>query len=174
MSNGICTTSTVDRYLTSLSSSSYFHHMYPYRAQLHFPLWLVLHTAARCLIPMPSITSISGTVIDYNTLHAGTHPRLESFSSIRGIVHQNTATLERQLILVWRKKCCSSRMCSGLGQLEDLMELRLGLFRVFGSATEVLLFSDWLSLWFWLHNVRVRSNQALLLPGGELVMFNMV
>ena len=171
MSNGICTTSTVDRYLTSLSSSSYFHHMYPYRAQLHFPLWLVLHTAARCLIPMPSITSISGTVIDYNTLHAGTHPRLESFSSIRGIVHQNHATLERQLILVWRKQCCSSRMCSGLGQLEDL---RRGFLRDFGSAIEVLLFSGRLFHWFWLHNVRVKSNQALLLPIGELVKVNMV
>jgi hypothetical protein len=65
-------------------------------------------------------------------------------------------------------------MCSGLGQLEDLMELRRGLFRDSGTAIEVLLFSGCLSLWFWLHNVRVKSNQALLLPIGELVKANMV
>jgi hypothetical protein len=62
-------------------------------------------------------------------------------------------------------------MCSGLGQLEDL---RRGFLRDFGSAIEVLLFSGRLFHWFWLHNVRVKSNQALLLPIGELVKVNMV
>ena len=65
-------------------------------------------------------------------------------------------------------------MCSGLGPLENITELRRGFFRDFGSAIEVLSFSGRLSLWFWFHNVRVKSNQALLLPIGELVKVNMV
>jgi hypothetical protein len=60
-------------------------------------------------------------------------------------------------------------MCSDLGQLEDFTELRRGFLRDFGSAIQILLFSNRFSLWFWLHNVQVKSNQALLLPTGEHV-----